>query len=375
MRNAGAGGDGPQRLRGGRQRSRRREGGAADGAERGQDADGVQGLQTAPGELPVLPAQMQIFPMQPSQERDPHCTEGHGPGGREEGENADVARRQRQPWKRGGSEPGLGKRWQTGRRSGRGVEEGTHSASSSNGAGQAPQKCDASQGDRVRERVGQAWTQAPEKADLKDVHANPSEQRKIGILDDVSNCPVWEPVGKARVTMETEAHMQIQCAIFCGIAIAIGETGILVKGDLQSKRGRRQTNHVCWIERVIQSFGQERAACSREHLKGTMDNKMLLAHGLTCICWIGIVWFMHREKQSTGSENVEKERAKNKRSTKAKNKARGRIRQRRLIQQRIRKWNKARKAKYDGKDRMKYRQKVRASKRWLRRANSTEAKE
>eukprot|EP00965_Chrysotila_dentata_P006810 222762-Pleurochrysis_carterae.AAC.1 len=96
---------------------------------------------------------------------------------------------------------------------------------------------------------------------------------------------------------------------------------------------------------------KDRAASSREYLKGTMGNKgretMLLVHALVRICWIGITWFKHREKQSTGSENVEKEHAKNKRGTKAKNKARGWIRQRRLIQQRIRKWNKARKGKYE----------------------------
>eukprot|EP00965_Chrysotila_dentata_P048031 1593273-Pleurochrysis_carterae.AAC.2 len=59
--------------------------------------------------------------------------------------------------------------------------------------------------------------------------------------------------------------------------------------------------------------------------------------------------------------------------TQANAKANKRTRQRRLIQQRIRKWNKATKRKYDGKDRMQYRHKVRASKRWQQRKDTSEA--
>eukprot|EP00965_Chrysotila_dentata_P035100 1168127-Pleurochrysis_carterae.AAC.1 len=114
---------------------------------------------------------------------------------------------------------------------------------------------------------------------------------------------------------------------------------------------RREADHACRTECVIQTFGQERATSSREHLQRTRGNKgsatMLIVHTLVCMCWIGFTWLKHGKKQSTSSEDVEKEHAKNRRETKAKNKARERIRRRRLIQQRIREWNKARKGGYD----------------------------
>eukprot|EP00965_Chrysotila_dentata_P217883 6190276-Pleurochrysis_carterae.AAC.1 len=164
-----------------------------------------------------------------------------------------------------------------------------------------------------------------------------------------------------------------------GINCAIQDKQCAIGIDDAIMLARRKADHACRTECVIQTFGQECTASSREHLQGTMGTKgsatMWIVHTLICMYWIGLTWLKHGKKQSTSSEDVEKEHAKKRRETKAKNKARERIRRRRLIQQRIREWNKARKGRYDGKDRMKYRQKVRASKRWLRRANSTEAKE
>eukprot|EP00965_Chrysotila_dentata_P146089 4825660-Pleurochrysis_carterae.AAC.1 len=165
--------------------------------------------------------------------------------------------------------------------------------------------------------------------------------------------------------------LHAECGIDCAIQDTQWATGIDAIMSV-----RRKANHACRTECVIQTLGQERVTSGREHLKRTMGcATMLIVYMLVCIGWIGSLCVKHGEKHSIGSENVGKEHANNNRGAKAKNRARERIRQRRLIQQRIRRWYKARKGRYEGKDRMKYRQKVRASKRWLRRATPTEAKE
>eukprot|EP00965_Chrysotila_dentata_P141659 4681444-Pleurochrysis_carterae.AAC.1 len=93
----------------------------------------------------------------------------------------------------------------------------------------------------------------------------------------------------------------------------------------------------------------------------------------TYIGGIYLAWSNKTETEDTHNPPGEGEDKKRKRATKAERQDRKKRLQRRSTQRRIRNWCKECRYKYDGKDRMKYRHKVRASKRWLRMCNPSEA--
>eukprot|EP00965_Chrysotila_dentata_P080592 2659422-Pleurochrysis_carterae.AAC.1 len=117
LSHAGTGGKCAQVLRGGGEGSRRSEGRTQGRAQRRQNTDGLQGLQTSFGKLPVHEAKMQILSLQPSQARDASHSQRSRTGGGTEGEDASVAaERQGRRRKGSGIEPG----WRMGRKRHRG---------------------------------------------------------------------------------------------------------------------------------------------------------------------------------------------------------------------------------------------------------------
>eukprot|EP00965_Chrysotila_dentata_P065199 2161015-Pleurochrysis_carterae.AAC.1 len=103
-------------MRGGGERNRRSERRAESGAERVADADGLQGVQDEPGDLPLYAAEVQIFFLQSPPVRDTDGTQGPGARGGKELAHAGVAARRQRMWKRGtwkwgsGAEQGRGTR-------------------------------------------------------------------------------------------------------------------------------------------------------------------------------------------------------------------------------------------------------------------------
>eukprot|EP00965_Chrysotila_dentata_P021442 710310-Pleurochrysis_carterae.AAC.1 len=110
---AGAGGKGALGVRGVGEGSRRSTRTTTSGTGRGQIANGLQGLQTAPRELPFCTTQVQIFPLQPPAERDARQAQGFRIGRGEERTHADVAARgQRKGMVRSGTQRSGGEREQ-----------------------------------------------------------------------------------------------------------------------------------------------------------------------------------------------------------------------------------------------------------------------
>eukprot|EP00965_Chrysotila_dentata_P128108 4236072-Pleurochrysis_carterae.AAC.3 len=118
---AGAGGNGAQDLRGGGEGNRRSKGRTTNGAQRGQNADGLPGFQDPPGKFPVYAAEVQVLSLQPPQTGDARRAQRSSAGRRKKRENAGVAaRRQRrrgkgsgiEPERRMGRERQLGSRWE-----------------------------------------------------------------------------------------------------------------------------------------------------------------------------------------------------------------------------------------------------------------------
>eukprot|EP00965_Chrysotila_dentata_P097843 3234947-Pleurochrysis_carterae.AAC.2 len=97
-----SGGSGTPEVRGGGQWRRRGENGAARGAERLEDADGLQRFPTSSWELPFLSTQVQLFSVQPPKGRNASFAQGHGTRRRKKGEDAGLAAGRQGRRRRGG---------------------------------------------------------------------------------------------------------------------------------------------------------------------------------------------------------------------------------------------------------------------------------
>eukprot|EP00965_Chrysotila_dentata_P093539 3090525-Pleurochrysis_carterae.AAC.1 len=88
---AGTRGGAPQDMRGGSGRARWSTRRAAGGAERAANTNGLQGLQDAPGQLPLHAVEVQVFPLQPSRAGGAGGAQGQGTRGGKEGAYASMA--------------------------------------------------------------------------------------------------------------------------------------------------------------------------------------------------------------------------------------------------------------------------------------------
>eukprot|EP00965_Chrysotila_dentata_P180329 5953704-Pleurochrysis_carterae.AAC.1 len=339
--NAGARGGGPHGLRGGGQRSWRSEGEAANGAERGQDADGVQGLSPAPRELSVLPTQVQVFPVQSPQERDPHHPKRYGIRGRKERENARVATgRQERPGRRGGTQSWKGKRGQIRWQCEWMVKGSEHNAFIWNGKGEVRQGRGRRQDGRI-ESQQLARTAGHGMAD--DLYTRCMSCRWRYICD----CAIGKTTCERRVTALIAVHtvgswthklcnmVPMQCSITCVISNAIGEA--------------------CWFLKI----------------KFLLEDKVIVV--LQSVSWLAVMLLIARSTTKRRVHWGKKEEKVNRRGTRGERQTRRLIEQRRQVLKRIKAWCLARKLVYDGSIERKYRNKVRASKRWSKQKSSREA--
>eukprot|EP00965_Chrysotila_dentata_P066061 2187020-Pleurochrysis_carterae.AAC.1 len=310
---AGAGGVAAQDLRGGGEGSRRSARRTEGGADHGADADGLQGFQDAPGQLPLHASEMQVLPLQPPQTRDKGASQGP------------RARRRTK-----GAHAGMAAGWQRTGRRGSGTELG-----------------------RGTKRQGQ-WRHGRMVRRLE-------EDRKAGNR--------WGKRREDKKTLEVDTHRThtAPCSILCAIHGAI-RTGIGRACDIH-RRHAAPDKHVartaahCPIHDAI--YGATQTWTNMAHIEADHDT-----HTRTCKAWalqhtwkwmlmccICIVWFTNFGKRDVRAASKTEKNGQRERETRKARRQRRLREQRRWTQTCIRKWQSTRKLTYDGKNRRKYRSK------------------
>eukprot|EP00965_Chrysotila_dentata_P183988 6074961-Pleurochrysis_carterae.AAC.1 len=136
---------------------------------------------------------------------------------------------------------------------------------------------------------------------------------------------------------------------------------------------------ICGIDSVAQADNKQNTSQNKykqTRIRGFVGHAAMALLTVFVGLYIGRIcqtWLTRVETGERCNPSGGKECKQHKRETKAGKQDRKKILQRRLIQRRIRRWYKACRHSYDGKIRMKYRQKVRASKRWLKMRSTREA--